>query len=258
MHHTESVAEPTKVDGPSQLAKLELTKKKAAKKSSLQAAAIQGAIDRCAARNAGTEAPRPPILGPPPRDAAGRFIDESASLPPSMSTDVREELKRRAKVELQQRRSASNMVVETAADERMKQMELQMQKMQQLVEENARLNSLIHQLIENQGMGGALEPSTVPRIFGQGIQAAITFPREHIDAICDVPQVSTKMVEWSPSREQRRSKKAPQEAELPLRTPPRPPQGTPQTKKKARVSASPSTVNWYAPLADKTIDDVPD
>ena len=33
MHHTESVAEPTKEDGPTQLVKLESTKKKAAKKS---------------------------------------------------------------------------------------------------------------------------------------------------------------------------------------------------------------------------------
>jgi hypothetical protein len=178
LHHTDSIVEPTKADGPSQLAKLESEKKKAAKKTSLQAAAIQGAIDRRAARNAGAEDPRPPILGPhprdatgrlvaeraslpiigpPPRDAAGRFIDESASLPPSMSTNEREVLRSRAKAELQRRKSASNTpAAETATDARMKQMELQMQKMQQLVEENARLNSLIHQLIENQRQAARL------------------------------------------------------------------------------------------------------
>jgi hypothetical protein len=71
--------------------------------------------------------------------------------------------------------------------------------------------------------------------------------------------VSTEMVEWSPPRERCRSKKTPLEAEMPLRTPPRPPQGTPQTKKKHRVSASPApTSNRYAALADETTDDVPD
>jgi hypothetical protein len=141
----------------------------------------------------------------------------------------------------------------------MKQMELQMQQMQQLVEENARLNCLIHQLIENQGTGGALVPATVPRNFGQGIPVATVFPREHMDAISEAPQVSTEMVEWSPPRERRRSKKTPQEAEMPIRTPPGPPQGTPQTKKKHRVSASPApTTNRYAALADKTTDDLLD
>ena len=176
-----------------------------------------------------------------------------------MSTDVREELKSRAREELQRRRSALNAVVETATDDRMKQMELQLQQMQQLVEENARLNNLIHHLIKNQGMSGSLEPAITQRLFGQGIQAAISIPRKHMtDTVCEVPQVSTEMVEWSPSRERRRSKKTPLEAELPIRTPPRPPQGTPQIKKKHRVSASPPTANRYAPLAEETIDDVPD
>ena len=139
---------------------------------------------------------------------------------------------------LQRRNSAT---AETAAEERMKQMELQMQKMQQLVEENARHNNLIQQLTANHGISGALASVTGPRIFGHGIQVALTIPMEHIDALCDVPQVSTEMVEWSsPTRDKRRSKKSPIEAELPIRTPPRPPQGTPQTKKKPRVSASPS------------------
>ena len=52
--HIESVAEPTKDAGPTQLSKLESARKKGTKKvankSSLQAAAIQGAIDRRAAR----------------------------------------------------------------------------------------------------------------------------------------------------------------------------------------------------------------
>ena len=169
-------------------------------------------------------------------------------------------LRSRAKAELQRRKSASSKpAVETATDARMKQMELQMQQMQQLVKENARLNSLIHQLIENQGTGGALVPATVPRNFGQGIPVATAFPRKHIDAISDAPQVSTKLVEWSPPRERRRSKKTPLEAEMPLRTPPRPPQGTLQTKKKHRVSALPApATNQYAALADETTDDVPD
>ena len=110
MHHTESIAEPTKEDGPTQLVKLESMKKKAAKKSSLQAAAIQGAIDRRAARNAAgtiTDWPRQPVLGPPLCDAAGRFIEESASLPPSMSAEERVAIISRAKGEFQRRKSAS-------------------------------------------------------------------------------------------------------------------------------------------------------
>ena len=83
----------------------------------------------------------------------------------------------------------------------MKQMELQRQQIQQLVEENARLNSLIHHRIENQGMSGSLEPAIAQRIFGQGIQAAISIPRKHMtDTVCVVLQVSTEMVEWSPLR----------------------------------------------------------
>jgi hypothetical protein len=297
--HIDSVAEPTKEDGPTQLQKLESARKKeakkAAKKSSLQAAAIQGAIERRAARatNDSQEAPRPPILGPPPRDDAGRFLDESdidrrstnnragteekprppmlgphprdsagrlipdkvRNLPPRTTDEQGDDLKRRAMAALQRRNSAT---AETAAEERMKQMELQMQKMQQLVEENARLNHVIQQLTANYDISGALATVTRPRIFGQGIKAALTMPTEHIDALCDIPQVSTEMVEWSsPTRDKRRSKKTPLEAEMPIRTPPRPPHGTPQTKKKPRVSASPSA-NRYEALADASMDDVLD
>jgi hypothetical protein len=172
-HHTESVAEPTKEDSPTQLSMLELARKKeakkVAKKSSLQAAAIQGAIDRRAARaKDDTEEPQPPILGPHPRDAAGRLIAKKATnIPSQLSNEARgEELKCRAMAALQRRNSAPPSTAGNASKERIKQMELQMKKMQQLIEENARLNSVIQQLTVNQGMIGALVPATGPRIFG--------------------------------------------------------------------------------------------
>ena len=202
---------------------------------------------------------RPPILGPPPRDDSGRFIEENGSL--TLKTTIEdkgEELKRRAREAVQRRYLASNSIAETAADARMKQMEIQMTKMEQLVEENSRLNSLIHQLLKNQGTGGTIVHGISPTFSEQGIQAALTIPREQIGEICEVPQVSNVMVEWSsPSRERRRSKKTPLQAEMPNRTPPRPPNGTPQTKKKARVSASPAA-NRYEVLAEEIIDDIPD
>ena len=80
-------------------------------------------------------------------------------------------------------------------------MELQMKKMQQLVEENERLNSLIQQLTGNLGMSGAIAPAAVTRTFGQGIRAVRSFPRKHIDELCEVQQVSTEMVEcWKLSQ----------------------------------------------------------
>jgi hypothetical protein len=63
------------------------------------------------------------------------------------------------------------------------------------------------------------------------------------------------MVPWSPSREKRRSKKTPHVQQLPCRTPPRPPQGTPQTKKKPKVSASPEA-NRFHVLADDTMEEI--
>jgi hypothetical protein len=101
-----------KDNGPSQLTNLESSKKKAAKKSSLQAGAIQGAINRRAAGNAVTKVPRPPILGPPARDAAGRLHMGSASLPSPNLNDEKEELKQRAKAELQRSKAASNTVAD--------------------------------------------------------------------------------------------------------------------------------------------------
>ena len=68
-------------------------------------------------------------------------------------------------------------------------------------------------------------------------------PVERIDVVAH-EQVSTEIVEWSPSRHQRRSKKTPLQLACP--TPPRPPPGTPQTKKKSRISNSPSTNRYEA------------
>jgi hypothetical protein len=290
MHYTETVEEPTKDQGSSELTRLFTAKKKEAKKSSLQAAAMQGALERRAARATGNDRraaqatgeaavltvdARQPI-GPPARNSQGQLmfggdnpttaaIGETCSqdagrqtlpdCPSTAATDERAELKRLGKAAFQRAKDESSKAAAVAtAEARMHQMEQQMAQMQQLVAENARLNSVIQQLtVHNPMFGGPQAGAIVPSVFGQaGIQPAITLPREQLEEICQVPQVSNVMVEWSPSRVRRRSKKTPLEQEMPCRTPPRPPQGTPQTKKKPRVSAPPIDDNRFGPLSDDT------
>jgi hypothetical protein len=115
-------------------------------------------------------------------------------------------------------------------------------KMLKMKEENERLNKCVRNL--NAAVADLRQNAKLHR-------QPTTLAVESIDLAAH-EQASTEMVEWSPSCHQRQSKKTP--LQLACRTPPRPPPGTPQIKKKSRISNSPST-NRYEALDHSDSDD---
>ena len=112
------------------------------------------------------------------------------------------------------------------------------------------LNSAVAQLMNNQQQMMISQGNQTQLIVAPQPQASISetpheryLPEEHIE------QVSSQIVEWSPSRPRRRSKKTVLQSTE--RLPPRDPAGTPQVTKKKRVSASP-VANRYGVLASNT------
>jgi hypothetical protein len=86
-------------------------------------------------------------------------------------------------------------------------------------------------------------------------QGQLTIPEELIDGAEDA-QVSTQMVEWSPARQRRRSKKTVLHTEE--RSPLREPAGMPEKKKKKRVSATPEDNRFGVLGSDQSDEDMGD
>ena len=122
-------------------------------------------------------------------------------------------------------------------------------RMVKMKEDNENLTAMVQQLTlavsqlqKNQSQLVVATPQ--PQVSNRA-PYGLPFPQEHIE------QVSTEIVEWSPSRHRRRSKKTVLQSTE--RSPPREPSGTPQVAKKKRVSASP-IANRYGALASDTSD----
>ena len=138
-----------------------------------------------------------------------------------------------------------------------------MQQLAELREANANLMALVRRLQHDQAVI-ALNPgnstSSLTRLW-QTTQAqqSLSIPKEQIDALAFHDEGAMQMTVYTPPR-QRRSKKTPHAYEFTeiQRTPPREPEGQPQSKKKSRMCVSPRT-NRYALLDDQdTAEDMND
>jgi hypothetical protein len=214
MHHSDCEDEEMKYPTTSYMAKLEKKTKKAKKQGSLAVALTYSELDKSNDDESRKIAAMRGPIRPPERDSSGRIITPfTLQRPPPPAAVTRQSSLRLAQV------AGSD---HTAAMKIMQQMQ---QQMNNLAAENVRLSGLVASLLENNRL-----------------------PSEQIDQLCDTPQVSTEIVEWLPSHDRRQSKKTP--LQLACRTPPRPPPGTPQTLKKAKVSTSPSTNRFEALSGD--------
>ena len=194
--------------------------------SSLQAAYNQGSIHQL--ESAEKRAP----IRPPQRDAQGRLL----------FTDEEETGEAHG--------ADSDLVVYDVAPKSRYAVRILRKKMLKMKEDNEiltamvqKLNLAVAQLLTNQPQMVAA-PALQPQELSIE-QHGRTFPDEVIE------QVSTDIVEWSPSRHRRRSKKTVLQSTE--RSPPREPAGTPQVTKKKRVSESP-IANRFGALASDTSD----
>jgi hypothetical protein len=220
---TEEVA--MRLPNISSLTKLESKYKRAPMQSSLQRALESGPPKTEANVDPTAVARRP--MQPPARDEFGKLLFESEKQEmEDMDMDAAEEA-----APPPQSRYAVRIL---------------RKRMLKMKEENERLNECVRNL--NAAVADLRQNCITAKL---QVQQNVAPAVERIDSVAH-EQVSTEMVEWSPSRHQRRSKKTP--LQLACRTPPRPPPGTPQIKKKSRISNSPST-NRYEALDHSDSDD---
>lgn len=252
MLHSDATKAEMHYHGTSALTKLESKTKKGKKKSSLQAAVIQAAIDRRAAIDQSTKQGKPTIR-PPSRDSSGRPQFDSASSPgtkPSNSELIASMKEANAKGQL------TSMFASTEEESAVMTMVKNMaQELKRINTENAELRNRLEELtLAHFPMEERQGSFPQARVFGQPITSidGVTLPYEQIDRIENSTQPCMAMVAWSPPQEKRRSKKTTLQPEV-CRSPPRGPPGTPQMKKKTRRTESPS-VNRFGALASTSPD----
>ena len=255
MHHLDATEEIMQHHELSSLSKLESkTKKQAAKtakdnkvkkKSSLQAVAIQGAIEAQARRNKATELAAKQPIRPPARDSAGKMIlgDDRAATVAEQSSSAGGAM---VAVSLTDESSSAQTLLREMAKE-----------MQRMKDENSRLTRLLEQAFT--GRMAMTAPQQLAQ-FGNaryhiGHQFGTMKPTEQIDPPPELHQQqgsNTAIVEFTPTSTKRRSKKTTLQPDV-VRSPPREPPGTPQQKKKSKVAVSPDA-NRYRALVDNNSD----
>jgi hypothetical protein len=182
--------------------------------SSLQAAALKGAEEQ---EKEATRPTRMPIRSPQ-RDDQGRLLLGSEEIPDDQPDKA----------------SGSELV--TFVPQSRHVVRVLRKRMLKKKEDNAYLTEMVHQL--NSAVAQLMN-NQQQMMISQGNQTQLIVPHQPQAILRELPhfeQVSSQIVEWSPSRPRRRSKKTVLQSTE--RLPPREPAGTPQVTKKKRVSAS--------------------